>query len=172
MEKQETKKVPKGLVIIKYLYALIAVCFGALIVFTSLHKGNYINIAIWDNQVPNFYAVLIISVLVLFPLMLYLGFSRPSTTVWYLAFLYHFFFIGNSILDTLSILFPKSVIEPMLRISGGTVFSSTATKANVFSSSLELILGFNFLLLLGLFVLFYLWQQKEYFMPKKLLKKI
>ena len=163
---------PKGFNIIKYLYAFISVCFGFLIVFPSLHRGNYIEVIIWGNKLPEFSSVLVISVLVIFPLLLFLGFSRPSATVWYLALLYHLFFIGNSILEAISIILPNSIIEPMISIKGGNLFSYTETANNILFSVVELIIGWNFLLLIGLFALFYLWQQRKYFMPKKLIEKL
>ena len=172
MIKEKTQELPRGLIIIKYLYALMAVGYGAIVAFPALHQNNYINIAIWGKEVVGLYAVLIQAILVLFPLLLYLGFSKPTVTIWYSAFMYHIFFIGNSILGSLSVLFPNSVMQPMVRISGLTSFTPATIENAPLPISLKLFFGFNITLLLGIFIIFYLWQQKEYFMPKKMIESI
>jgi len=172
MATEKQLQAPKGLAVIKYLYALIAVGYGAMIVFPSLHQQNYINVAIWGKEVTGLYAVLIQAVLVLFPLLLYLGFSKPTAAIWYAAFMYHVFFIGNSILGSISVLLPQSVIQPMVRMTGFTIYTPAAIESTTLPLSLKLFICFNLTLLLGIFIVFYLWQQKDYFMPKKMIEKL
>jgi len=170
-QKTNQKELPKGLIVIRYLYAAIALVYAFIVILPGIKEPQSIFIAIWDKPIVGGWAVAIHAVLVLFPLLLYLGFSRPTVTIWYLAFTYHIFLIGNSILSSFAILFPQSVISPMIRISGSTIYAPATIIEGAMPASLKLFIVFNIILLLGIFILFYLWQQKEYFMPKKFLGK-
>ena len=161
-------KLPVGLVMIKYVYALIALISA----FTAVFVSPYTNVIAYGKELGNLPAILVNSTLVIFSLLLYLGFSRPTITVWYLAFLYHIFFIGNNFLGLLSTLLPNSAITPVIQITGKTIYASTSSSEPVLPQAMKLFSLFNITMLLGIFILWYLWQKKEHFMPKSLLKKI
>lgn len=161
-------KLPTGLVIIKYAYAFIAlICAFSAVFLTPYTKVSYCGIAL-----DNFPSILINSVLVILPLILYFGFSRPTVTIWYIAFLYHIFFIGNSFLTVLSLSFPKSAITPLLEISGKSTFISYSLSDPLPALAMHLFSIFNLTMLTGIIIILYLWQKKEYFMPKSVLRKI
>ncbi|MBL7130056.1 MAG: hypothetical protein ISS45_01405 [Candidatus Omnitrophica bacterium] len=161
-------KLPLGLIIMKYIYAGVALGCA----FSAVFASPYTKVAYCSIELGSLPSILINSVLILFPLLLYFGFSRPTITIWYLAFLYHLFFIGNSFLSVLSTLFPKSTITPLLEISGKSTYVFASTTDPLPILAMRLFSVFNITMLVGIFILWYLWQKREYFMPKTLLKDI
>jgi len=161
-------ELPAGLIILKYVYVFIALTSA----FSAVFLSPYAKIIYCGVELGNLPSILVNSVLVLFPLLLYFGFSRPTITIWYLSFLYHLFFIGNSFLALLAMLFPKAAFVPLIEISGKSTCVSSAGTDPLPTLAMNLFSIFNITMLTGVFILWYLWQKREYFMPKSLLKKI
>ena len=152
----------------KYVYAFIALVSA----FSAVFLSPFTRVIYWGTALGNLPSVLINSVLILLPLILYLGFSRPTVTIWYISFLYHLFFIGNSLLAVLSLVLPNSIFVPLLEISGKSTFASFSLTDPLPALAIHLFSIFNITMLTGIFVIWYLWQVKEYFMPESVLNKI
>ena len=161
-------KLPTGLVVIRYIYAIVALFTAFAAVFLAPQTSVYF----CGKELDILSSMIVNGILVLFPLILYLGFIRPTAIIWYLAFLYHIFFIGNSFLGVLSTLLPKTSIIAVIEISGKSAYTAASVKEINHSMAMQLFSIFNITMLLGVFILWYLWQNKEYFMPKDLLKEL
>ena len=71
----------------KYAYASIALASALAAVFLA----PFTRVIYCGLELGSLSSVLINSILVMLPLILYLGFSQPTVTIWYIAFLYHVF---------------------------------------------------------------------------------
>jgi hypothetical protein len=165
---QKRGKLPVGFTIIRYVYVLAALISA----FSAVLLNPYTNVIVCGKEMGSLPSIIINSILVLFPLILYFGFLRPTVTIWYLAFIYHIFFIGNTFLSLIPLLFPKSVVAPILQITGKSSLVAQSLNESLFMKYLNLFYAFNITTLLGIFIVWYLWQKRSYFMPKPFLKKI
>ncbi|MFC1708610.1 hypothetical protein ACFL2J_00925 [Candidatus Omnitrophota bacterium] len=152
----------------RYVYALIALISA----FSAVFLSPFTKVIYWGTVLGNLPSVIINSILVLLPLILYFGFSRPTVTIWYISFLYHLFFIGNSLLAVLSLVLPNSTFVPLIEISGKSSFASFSFHDPLPILAIHLFSIFNITMLAGIVVIWYLWQVREYFMPKSVLSNI
>lgn len=165
---EKKKQLPSGLVLIKNVYLVLAM----LSAFTAVFISPYTTVLFYGEDLGGTPSIIVNCVLVVFSLLLFLGFNRPSLTIWYLAFVYHIFFIANNFIGVLSFLFPQAALTSVIQISGMTTFAPASQKEPMMRTTMRLFSLFNITLLVGLFILWYLWREKEHFIPKRFLKKL
>lgn len=168
MQTKEKKELPLGLMLIKNVYVIIAMLSS----FSAVFVSPYTNVKFLGQDLGSTPSIIVNCVLTIFSLLLFLGFNRPTLTIWFLAFLYHIFFIVNNSLGVISILFPQSRLTSVIQISGKTTFVSASQQGSLLNTAMQLFSLFNITLLIGLFILWWLWREKEYFIPKHFLKHI
>lgn len=151
------KKDPAGIKLLGYFYLLTA--FSLIISF--ILGRNLTDVVCLGQRLSKGWTAVVMLTLMLVPIILFFGFRRPNKNIWHMAVGYHLFFSINSLLGLIFILNSKLPIKPIIRITGKDYLS--ASDIITTKESFNLFVVFNLNLLLGAFILLYLWEKRDYF---------
>ena len=155
MKPKRTGVIPPGIQLLRYFYGLSAALCGLYLFSLS----RYTDVFWFNSRLSQWDRLCLDLILTLVPLLLYLGLLRFKRFFWYTACAYHIFFVLNSALGTISLLWDDFPLKPIIRITGkgfGEISLSADTELILFTV-------FNLNLLMGIIILWYLWIKRGYF---------
>ena len=158
MKNRAPRKMPIGIELLRYFYLLTALLSGLHLLLFLPHTD-----ILWLNSIlPAGKNLVISSILILIPLLLFYGFKYQVFFIWLAAFAYHIFFTLNSFLGTIYTLWNNFPLKPIIKITGKGTYSATLEN----DATLKLFTVFNLNLFMGIIILWYLWRKRGYFRKK------
>ena len=151
------KSYPAGIKLLRYFYLLTALS----LILSFILGRELTDVVCLGQRLCRGWASAVMAVLMLLPLFLFWGFRQPDRLTWRLAVGYHFFFVLNSLLGLFFVLNTDFLLKPIIRITGKNYLGANDILTT--QAAFGLFIVFNLNLLLGVAIIWYLWQRRDYF---------
>ena len=149
------EKAPAGIYLLRYFYGLSAALCGLYLFLFSRHTDVF-----WFNlRLSRGDRLCVDLILILVPLLLFVGLLNLKRFFWFTACIYHIFFVLNSALGLISLLWEDFPLKPIIRITG----KGYSQVESFGDTELIFFVVFALNLLLGIIILWYLWTKRDYF---------